>query len=1618
MSGSKDRTITSDQINVTNVSCHSSSSCRSSQHLSHDDQCDSDTDTVYLNANVDAPQSHINDLELSSYHMATQPSNDTQNVTVTTENDSEVTMTAIPGDPDRSIDLNRQNMVLARLPNNDKLLSLIDSGASDNLICATLVTQSPYLSKLPRIPTPSVRFKVGNGQYINSRFAIEFPIFIQKHQFIVRALALDTLGGIDLVIGSPALREIDACLDFACQKLRFKHTTFTTKLTRSIQLRPHQSMHVTVTSRLPAPLRHATLLLRPSRFVAGFTASHMLVKFRNGYATILLHNPTDRHVTLSRDKLFGILDLRHLTSIYTHILATSQSDTQTVLFCQSGEKGDENHYNSVQSSTKTGANSNAAENSKLSRKQLYEKKLAEFPFLDPSDDRLKMFDHEILDRDIKFCNTPLDLDQQQKVKKLLMKYPKALSLHSEVGNTNLEIDFELTDTTPFYIRPFSVSPSEKPIIDKELKKLVDMGVLEEHHSAYSSPVMLLRKRNSTDYRLVSDFRFLNNRLVRRNLPFPLLKESLQTIGAAKPKILSVLDLKQAYYCLNLSAKCRDYCGISSYYGGKHFRYLKLPMGISLAPAVFQQHINSILDACKANDYTIGIMDDLLIFSDSIEQHYRHVETILKALSDNGLKIAPSKAKLFRTKVVYMGHEIMTSKNQPSIRALRDRTEAITKMPIPTTKRQVKSFIGKVAYLSMYLKNLQVLLKPLHKISGKNSEFKWTEEQQVAYNAIIQLLIKPPVLSLPRSDGLFRLYVDTSKIGTGASLWQVQDGEERLLAYFSKALPKSAFHYGISELELCGIYLAVNSFRHLLKNTVFECYTDHKSIPQILKSKAEPTSDRIKRLLEKLSSYAIKIGFRKGSTMVIADYLSRNPIHSDSQYDDIAFPMLTRHKARQSGVSIPTVRETLSNQTIKQVYKQPTPPPTPPSLPVQVENTTVPQAPPPVPPPAAPPPPAAMPHTGPPVHQRQANQSQAARPRPTVQTRSPTTVSNTTPTTLTTPHPLQRPPMPQPQNDNEVTETHSEPPASLLNSKTLQLDPDDVITKHLPKQTDIDKFLRKLDLSRIQNMHLPYDKRELGKLQSQCPDFKDLYAYIQHGLLPSPKLAAKRILSQADQYLMIDTILFKLPSDSLSDLRLVIPQSIVPEILHLYHDSLLAAHQGISRVTATLRQKFYFPKMHQQVVNYIRSCHICQARKSPVGNDRPFHLNIPTNYIPFQTVHADLKVLPPSAQQHKFLLVLVCNITRYVILAPLHSKDAQTVAEAVLQKCVFQFGPFQEFVSDQGREWDNAVVNYIFQALKVKQKFISVNNHQSNKSERFISTVSSLLTSYLTNNGKNWHLFTNAIAYAYNSFVSPALGNHSPFYLVYLRNPPTMFTCPPVTQVATGYHQYVNLLKDRLESIGKVMLDIQAKLQHAQAEQQNKKVKNPPLYTPGSLVYLLAPSSSALQIASRKLRLDFVGPFAVKEVLDRSHVILMTLDNKQLPTVIHVSRLKPAWIRCGTKSVNNMSELQDHSQKLFYKDPKGNHVLTYATIVKQTLEGVPNNSRTPRDSCYPVLSPNFYAVLRARYKHGSLQLLLDTKSTVKHNLWFSIDDVSQANFYSTASKIKISGSFSRFCDVFH
>ena len=185
----------------------------------------------------------------------------------------------------------------------------------------------------------------------------------------------------------------------------------------------------------------------------------------------------------------------------------------------------------------------------------------------------------------------------------------------------------------------------------------------------------------------------------------------------------------------------------------------------------------------------------------------------------------------------------------------------------------------VNFVSIFCPELQKLLKPIYELTKKGRHFTCGKEQQEAFDEIKARLQKPPVLSMPDKRGRFTLYSDTSKHATGSSLYQVQDGSPKLIAYVSKKMPEAAKNHSITELEMCSLAINIASFSHLLKRVDFDAVVDHLAIVHIMKSKAEPATNRIKRLLEILSVYSFNLYYIKGKDMVLSDFLSRQ--HRDT-----------------------------------------------------------------------------------------------------------------------------------------------------------------------------------------------------------------------------------------------------------------------------------------------------------------------------------------------------------------------------------------------------------------------------------------------------------------------------------------------------------------------------------------------------------------------------------------------------------------------------------------------------------------------------------------------------------------------------------------------------------------
>ena len=225
------------------------------------------------------------------------------------------------------------------------------------------------------------------------------------------------------------------------------------------------------------------------------------------------------------------------------------------------------------------------------------------------------------------------------------------------------------------------------------------------------------------------------------------------------------------------------------------------------------------------------------------------------------------------------------------------------------------------------------------------------------------------------------------------------------------------------------------------------------------------------------------------------------------------------------------------------------------------------------------------------------------------------------------------------------------------------------------------------------------------------------------------------------------------------------------------------------------------------------------------------------------------------------------MTRFVICAPLKTLDAETIFEALIQKVVCIFGPPSCLVTDAASSLTGKLLTTLCTALNIDRKVISVENHGSLHAERQIQTLSNFLKVNLNQFGTDWVRFISTTCYAYNSFSSPHLGDHSPYELVLCREPPNLsnVSFSPMSGLSSSYEEYVDHLKKKFDQLSRTMLTLQRKQQEKQNADISIKLGKTPIYSVGQLVYLYKPSSSSLTANSKKIAAEWCGPLVIHEV---------------------------------------------------------------------------------------------------------------------------------------------------------
>ena len=454
----------------------------------------------------------------------------------------------------------------------------------------------------------------------------------------------------------------------------------------------------------------------------------------------------------------------------------------------------------------------------------------------------------------------------------------------------------------------------------------------------------------------------------------------------------------------------------------------------------------------------------------------------------------------------------------------------------------------------------------------------------------------------------------------------------------------------------------------------------------------------------------------------------------------------------------------------------------------------------------------------------------------------------------------------------------------------------IIRKHIPRQSEIDKIVKNIETRIIHSLELPIQAQDLVKAYQHSTHFCDIYQYITDGKLPSSAKAQNYIRAKALNYVVINHFLFRVDMRKDKDLEkgnsflLVIPEKYEPIIFNTYHDSLLAGHQGPYHTAMTIRQKFFIHNLMNKVKRYIEACHTCLKTKPKYMKNQPIYRRIPVDYTPMQDLSIDIKMMPQAFGGYHLLLVITCDQTNFTIAVPL--RTAQTVAETLIYRVIYLFGPPRQIICDEATEFSSAIIQAILCMLNCGLKVISPYNHGSSKCERQIRTISEIIMKHLWDKGQMWPLFTTTATYTMNTFASEALSGLSPFQLVFLRDPPdlTSLSFPKIDTIPVKHREYYNLLLARAQLVGNMLLEWRTK-QALEYESKAKKFQNKEIFQDNQMVYLLAPHASTLQTNTTKFKQDFIGPLFIDTALDKTHYRLKDVTGLLLDGTHHVNRIK-------------------------------------------------------------------------------------------------------------------------------
>ena len=1010
----------------------------------------------------------------------------------------------------------------------------------------------------------------------------------------------------------------------------------------------------------------------------------------------------------------------------------------------------------------------------------------------------------------------------------------AFGFDGRLGHYKTKVHIELKPgTKPISSAPYNASPAKREAIDKQIDLWLSQDVIEESKSPWGAPVIIVYRNGKP--RMCIDYRKMNKATVADQHPIPRQTDILAALSGAQ--YLSVFDALSGFTQLEFDEESRPISAFRTHRGLHQFK--RMPFGWRNGPPEFQRVMQEIL-APYLWVFSLVYIDDIVVYSRTFEDHLKHVDLVLKAITKSGITLSPPKCHLGYRSIVVLGNKV--SRLGPSTH--HEKLKAVWELEAPRDRKKLESFLGLAVYFSSYIPYFSWMANPLFKrLRQKETPYEWNDELQNCFDLIKSALVSAPVRGHPEPGQAYRLYTDASDYAIAGALQQLQyiaikdlkgtraykklqdafkKGDkvpdlttrlskefddkraqpdwganweetlvpvERVVAYWSRVLHSAETRYSATEREALAAKEALVRFQPLIEGERVLLVTDHSALTW---AKTYENANR------RLAAWGLV--FAAFPEMVII----HRPGRAHSNVDPLS------RLPRVPGFVSPA-REDLPSHSLSTEHEE---------------------------------------------LQRLWHEFIKERE-------------------LT--------------KDSGVVTTRALSKRNKQRAAATSLDPDDKLesSEASPAEESPKRPEGSSPPAVSTNLHIHADEETVRKFTESYKKDKDFAPLITR-TIEEPQDARKH-----RAYRMSDNGLLYF-EDADHNIRLCVPALERTNIIKEVHDGAHeTAHAGWERTLATLRDRFYWPRMRADVTDYVRTCDPCQKIKHDRGAGTGYlqPLDIPIN--PFDHISLDFITGLPTSQDKDTILVVVDKLTKYAhFIATTAEVTAEESAILLFKRIIKFFGMPSRIIGDRDPRWTSTVWNSLAQLFGTRLALSTSKHPQTDgQTEVMNQHLETMLRAYVQEDRAGWASWLDVLQFAYNNSIhSSHKSKPAELLLGYKPRSPLDFLKEHGLTIVEGQQELrARLMK--LVAHRESARDAIKRSTDRQAFQYDKgrrapqlKVGNEVLLNPHVLELIEAKGKG------RKLIQRKIGPFEVMEIISPTAYRLRLPDSYPMHNVVNIQHL--------------------------------------------------------------------------------------------------------------------------------